>query len=200
MCSSDLCSSSNYLALSECTIFQNLSSIGFLFPAIIFALSAVIAFSTGTSWGTFAILLPLVPQFIGNSTDPLFFVSIAAVLGGSVCGDHLSPISDTTILSSSGARCNFMNHVKSQIPYALIVCSCTFVSYLILGIMTTFMDNQSYTFFAIISLVMGIGLLLLTVFIISKINDKPKSQELESVVENLAETQTENTNLNNTEE
>lgn len=169
-----MCSSIEYLSLSTSTAFDSLKDIGFLFPAITFVLSVVIAFSTGTSWGTFAILLPLVPQIV-SPTEPLFFISVAAVLGGAVCGDNISPISDTTILSSTGAKCKHINHVKTQFPYAFIVCACVFVTYLILGIVSSFVADISYWTCALISLVTGIVLLLLTTFIIAKVTQDKES-------------------------
>lgn len=164
-----MCSSTDYLSLSTCETFHALENIGFLFPAITFVSSALIAFSTGTSWGTFAILLPLVPEII-SIEDPLFFVAVASVLGGAVCGDHMSPISDTTILSATGARCNHMNHVKSQMPYSLLVASCVFITYLVLGILSIALKNVSYGVYTFVSLILGFALLFLTVFIISKIS------------------------------
>jgi Na+/H+ antiporter NhaC len=115
-----------------------------LVPVIVFALSALIAFSTGTSWGTFAIMIPIVmPIIVGLSTamaiDATHMLSsclfaISAVLGGAVFGDHASPISDTTILSSTGAGCPHLEHVSTQLPYAFTVASCAFVGYLVGGI------------------------------------------------------------------
>ena len=104
---------------------------GFL-PAIIFAVAVGLSFSTGTSWGTFGILIPLVTA-IFSSSDPLLVVGMSACLAGSVCGDHCSPISDTTIMSSAGARCEHMNHVSTQLPYALSVAGISFVMYIIAG-------------------------------------------------------------------
>ncbi len=113
-------------------------------PMVVFALSALIAFSTGTSWGTFAIMIPIVmPIIIGLSTasavDATHMInsclfSISAVLGGAVFGDHASPISDTTILSSTGAGCPHLEHVRTQLPYAITVASCSFIGYLVGGI------------------------------------------------------------------
>ena len=103
-----------------------------LLPAIIFLVAVGLAFATGTSWGTFGILIPIVmgvfPQ--GN----MMVISIAACLAGAVCGDHCSPISDTTILASAGARCHHVNHVSTQLPYAMMVASISFVAYIIAGL------------------------------------------------------------------
>lgn len=101
-------------------------------PAIIFAVAVGLSFSTGTSWGTFGILIPLVTS-IFPAGDPLLVVGMSACLAGAVCGDHCSPISDTTIMSSAGARCEHLNHVSTQIPYAFSVAAISFVMYVIAG-------------------------------------------------------------------
>ncbi len=101
-------------------------------PAIIFLVACFISFSTGTSWGTFGILIPIV-TIIFQAGDPLQIVSMSACLAGSVCGDHCSPISDTTIMSSAGGQCNHLNHVSTQIPYAVTVAAFSFVGYVIAG-------------------------------------------------------------------
>ena len=103
-----------------------------MLPAIIFLVAVFISFSTGTSWGTFGILIPIVTAVFG-AADPLYVMGISACLAGSVCGDHCSPISDTTIMSSAGAMCDHLNHVKTQLPYALTVAAVSFVSYIIAG-------------------------------------------------------------------
>ncbi|MBR5453915.1 MAG: Na+/H+ antiporter NhaC family protein, partial [Clostridia bacterium] len=101
-----------------------------LLPAIVFAIALGLAFATGTSWGTFGILLPIiVPVLPADST--LLVISISACLAGAVCGDHISPISDTTIMASAGAQSNHINHVSTQIPYALLVAGVSFVCYLL---------------------------------------------------------------------
>lgn len=103
-----------------------------LLPAILFLVGAFLAFSTGTSWGTFGILIPIVTEVFAEG-DPMLVIAIAAILAGAVCGDHISPISDTTIMASAGAKCNHINHVESQTPYALLVaCACT-IGYLVAG-------------------------------------------------------------------
>lgn len=99
-------------------------------PAIIFIIAVGLAFATGTSWGTFSILLPIVVAILDPSSEMLI-ISISACLAGAVCGDHISPISDTTIMASTGAQCEHMNHVSTQLPYALTVAGVTFVSYII---------------------------------------------------------------------
>jgi len=99
-------------------------------PAIIFVIALGLAFATGTSWGTFGILLPIVIEVLVPGSE-LLTISISACLAGAVCGDHISPISDTTIMASTGAQCNHINHVSTQIPYAMVVAAVSFVSYLI---------------------------------------------------------------------
>ncbi len=103
-----------------------------LLPAVIFLVACVLAFATGTSWGTFGILIPIVLAMF-ETGNPLQIVGISACLAGAVCGDHCSPISDTTIMSSAGAECEHLNHVQTQIPYALYVAVISFVCYLIAG-------------------------------------------------------------------
>ncbi len=104
-------------------------------PAIIFVVSVFLAFSTGTSWGTFTILIPIVCQvFPTADVYEMLVISISACLAGAVCGDHCSPISDTTIMSSAGAHCNHVNHVTTQIPYAMTVAAVSAVGYLIAGV------------------------------------------------------------------
>lgn len=102
-------------------------------PAILFVLGAAMAFSTGTSWGTFGIMLPIAAAMAANADPALLLPSLSAVMAGAVCGDHCSPISDTTILSSTGAQCNHMDHVTSQLPYALTIAVATIAGYLVLG-------------------------------------------------------------------
>ncbi len=99
-------------------------------PAIIFIVACILAFSTGTSWGTFGILIPIVAA-IFPSDSTLLIIGMSACLAGAVCGDHCSPISDTTIMSSAGARCNHLNHVSTQLPYAITVAAISFVMYLL---------------------------------------------------------------------
>lgn len=108
-------------------------SLAFL-PVVIFLVAAFIGFSMGTSWGTIALILPIVVG-VFDPSDPLFLVAIGATLGGAVYGDHISPISDTTILSSAGAECNHMAHVSTQIPYATIVFVSGAVGYVLAGIL-----------------------------------------------------------------
>ena len=103
-----------------------------IFPALIFIVACVLSFATGTSWGTFGILIPIVVTIFGVG-DPLFYVGISACLAGAVCGDHCSPISDTTIMASAGAECNHVEHVSTQLPYAITVAAISFVMFLFAG-------------------------------------------------------------------
>ena len=103
-----------------------------MLPAIIFIVACLLAFATGTSWGTFGILIPIVlPIF--KVGDPLLMIGISACLAGAVCGDHCSPISDTTIMASAGANCNHIEHVQTQLPYAVTVALISFVNFIIAG-------------------------------------------------------------------
>ena len=108
---------------------QNLQS---FLPAVIFIVACLLAFATGTSWGTFGILIPIVTSMF-ESTDPLLYIGMSACLAGAVCGDHCSPISDTTIMSSDGAKCVHVLHVSTQLPYAITVAAISFVCYLVAG-------------------------------------------------------------------
>ncbi len=102
-------------------------------PAIIFGIACGLAFATGTSWGTFGILIPICIAVFPSATEELRIICISACMAGAVCGDHCSPISDTTIMASAGAQCNHVNHVNSQLPYALAVAAISFVTYIIAG-------------------------------------------------------------------
>ena len=104
-------------------------------PAIIFLIAIVLAFSTGTSWGTFGILIPIV--LAASPSPDSTIISVSACMAGAVCGDHCSPISDTTIMASAGAGCNHVNHVNTQLPYALLVAAVSFVAYLVAPFLKT---------------------------------------------------------------
>ena len=135
--------------------------LAYFLPAIIFLVACGLAFATGTSWGTFGILIPIVTS-IYTEADPLMFVGVSACLAGAVCGDHCSPISDTTIMSSAGAQCNHVDHVSTQLPYALTVAAISFVCYLL----AAFIPN------AWIMLPIGIVLTVGTLFVIRAITRK----------------------------
>lgn len=104
-----------------------------LLPAIIFLVGAALAFATGTSWGTFGILIPIVVSVFGESGGTLMIISISACMAGAVCGDHCSPISDTTIMASAGAQCEHVKHVSTQLPYVLCMALISFLTYLVAG-------------------------------------------------------------------
>ena len=111
----------------------------FLFPAIFFIIAGLIAFSTGTSWGTFGVLVPIAVTILGSS-GTLAFLTVSATLGGAVFGDHVSPISDTTILASAGAQCDHVDHVNTQLPYAALVAGISVISYVVAGVCASFGD------------------------------------------------------------
>lgn len=104
-----------------------------LLPAVIFLVACFLAFATGTSWGTFGILIPIVVAVFEGSNYELMIVSISACMAGAVCGDHCSPISDTTIMASAGAECDHVNHVSTQLPYAIVAAVVSFFSFIIAG-------------------------------------------------------------------
>ena len=100
-------------------------------PAIVFLIACFLAFATGTSWGTFGILIPIcLHAFPLESGNPLAIVCVSACMAGAVCGDHCSPISDTTIMSSAGAQCDHIAHVSTQLPYAVSAAVCSFLAYI----------------------------------------------------------------------
>ena len=104
-----------------------------LLPAIIFLVGCFLAFATGTSWGTFGILIPIVVDAFQATNPTLMTIAISACMAGAVCGDHCSPISDTTIMASAGAQCNHVNHVSTQLPYAVSVAAVSFITYIVAG-------------------------------------------------------------------
>ena len=131
-------------------------------PAIIFLVGCFLAFATGTSWGTFGILIPIVVAVFQGTNETMMIISISACMAGAVCGDHCSPISDTTIMASAGAQCNHVNHVSTQLPYAMTVAAVSFVTYIIAG----FVQN------AWICLPIGIVLMTGTLLVIRRITGK----------------------------
>ena len=145
--------------------FVRIYASGFIsvLPAIVFLIAVGLSFSTGTSWGTFGILIPIVLAIFGGSIDnEISIIAISACMAGAVCGDHCSPISDTTIMASAGAQSNHINHVSTQLPYALLVAGISFVAYLVAG----FVKNPW------ICLCMGAVLLLAILFLIRGITNK----------------------------
>ena len=144
----------------------NSSAAGFqmLLPAIIFVIAVILSFATGTSWGTFGILIPIVLS-VFSADNPLQIVSISACMAGAVCGDHCSPISDTTIMSSAGAQCDHINHVSTQLPYAFTVAGIAFVTYIVAGLLAS-------SGLAIFSLPIGAVLTVATLLTIKKLTAK----------------------------
>ena len=135
-----------------------------LLPAIIFLIAVGLSFATGTSWGTFGILIPIVLS-VFEATNPLTIVAISACMAGAVCGDHCSPISDTTIMASAGAQCNHINHVSTQLPYALTVAGVSFVTYVISGALAS-------KGLAIVALPIGAALMIATLVVIKAVTKK----------------------------
>ncbi len=126
-------------------------------PAIIFLIAVFLSFSTGTSWGTFGILIPIVIN-VFPASDPMMIISMSACMAGAVCGDHCSPISDTTIMSSAGARCNHLNHVTTQLPYAMTCAAVSCVTYVIAGFVKSWVISLPCGFailFAVILIIRG---------------------------------------------
>ncbi len=139
------------------------AALGAFLPAIIFLVACVLAFATGTSWGTFGILIPIVTAIFEPGSE-LLIIGMSACLAGAVCGDHCSPISDTTIMSSAGGQCNHLNHVSTQMPYSITVAAISFVMFVLSG----FVQN------AWICLPIGIVLTLATLFVIKALTKSKK--------------------------
>ena len=137
-------------------------------PAIIFVVSALLAFATGTSWGTFGILIPICIAVFPGAGDPLRIISISACMAGAVCGDHCSPISDTTIMASAGAQCDHVNHVSTQLPYAITVASVSFLTYIVAG----FTQELGIVVSGLLSWFIGAILLFLTLVVAKQRFDK----------------------------
>lgn len=134
-------------------------------PVISFLVSGLLAFSMGTSWGTFGILIPIIASVCSGIAQDLTIISLSAVLAGSVFGDHCSPISDTTILSSTGSKCNHINHVASQIPYTLVVATSSSLGYIVAGLT----KNLFLTW------ITALTSMILILFILNKVNLKSKN-------------------------
>ncbi len=123
-------------------------------PAIIFVIALFISFATGTSWGTFGILIPILCSVFSNNTESaMFIICLSAILAGSVCGDHISPISDTTILASSGAGCNHVDHVNTQLPYALTVAGVSFLGFVVAGLTQSLLLTWAVSLIALAAVV-----------------------------------------------
>lgn len=135
------------------------SLVNFL-PAIIFLVGCFLAFATGTSWGTFGILIPIVVEAFSKTNPELMIIAISACMAGAVCGDHCSPISDTTIMASAGAQCDHVNHVSTQLPYAIVAAAVSFVTYIVAGFAQT----------AFVALPVGIVIMLAVLIGIKKLS------------------------------
>jgi Na+/H+ antiporter NhaC len=144
-----------------------------LIPAIFFLIACGISFATGTSWGTFGILIPVATSILGTGLEPNVILAISAILAGSVYGDHVSPISDTTIMASSGAQCNHIDHVKTQLPYATVCAAIAFVSYLIAGVIVSI--GIGYAAAATVTLSVGLVLLAILILVLWLAGKKKKA-------------------------
>lgn len=140
-----------------------------ILPAIIFLVGCGLAFATGTSWGTFGILIPIVVAVFEKSSPEMMIISMSACMAGAVCGDHCSPISDTTIMASAGAQCDHVTHVSTQFPYAILAAAVSFVTYIVAGFVKT----------AWIALPVGIVLMLIVLFVIKMMNPMPVEKPTE---------------------
>lgn len=140
-----------------------------ILPAIIFLVGCGLAFATGTSWGTFGILIPIVVAVFEKSSPEMMIISMSACMAGAVCGDHCSPISDTTIMASAGAQCDHVTHVSTQLPYAILAAAVSFVTYIVAGFVKT----------AWIALPVGIVLILIVLFVIKMMNPMPVEKPTE---------------------
>ena len=140
------------------------AALQYLLPVIIFLVAVFLAFATGTSWGTFSILIPIVCQAFPDGE--MLVVSIAACLSGAVCGDHCSPISDTTIMASAGAHCSHVNHVSTQLPYAITVAACSAVCYIITGLAQAVLGSRASLLTSLVLLVVAIVLELAVLSVI----------------------------------
>ena len=140
-----------------------------ILPAIIFLVGCGLAFATGTSWGTFGILIPIVVAVFEKSSPEMMIISMSACMAGAFCGDHCSPISDTTIMASAGAQCDHVTHVSTQLPYAIVAAAVSFVTYIVAGFVKT----------AWIALPVGIVLMLIVLFVIKMMNPMPVEKPTE---------------------
>ena len=148
------------------------SALQYMLPVIIFLVAVFLAFATGTSWGTFSILIPIVCHAFPEGE--MLVISIAACLSGAVCGDHCSPISDTTIMASAGAHCSHVNHVSTQLPYAITAASCAAVCYVITGIAQAFLGANGSLLTSLILLAIAIAVELAVLNVIRLRTKKTK--------------------------
>jgi tetracycline resistance efflux pump len=146
------------------------ASANVVLPVIMFVIAIFLAFSTGTSWGTFAILVPIVTAMFNHGEGlEMMIISVSAVLAGAVCGDHVSPISDTTVMSSAGAQSNHLNHVSTQMQYAAVVAIICIIGYLIAGITKIWW----------LTLGISLAILVVTLMVIKRISEKKYPSEAE---------------------
>ena len=164
---SGICSA-DYLALGNFVgnVVSGNAVIGVLLPALFFAVAIGLSFSTGTSWGTFGIMIPIVTAVINTNNVSLLALNVAAVLAGAVCGDHISPISDTTVLASIGASCDHVDHFETQMPYAVTVAVICGIMFVLAGL-----DYSP------VMLVVAAVLLAVVVFVLHKLSVKKYGQE-----------------------
>ena len=142
-------------------LYQDNASASIFIPAILFVVAIFLSFSTGTSWGTFAILVPIATAlFAGADNLTMMTISVSAVLAGAVCGDHISPISDTTVMSSAGAQSNHINHVSTQMQYAAVVATVSFVGYILAGIIRVWWIVLGISLILLIGVLMGMRMFL----------------------------------------
>ncbi|MCM1296725.1 MAG: Na+/H+ antiporter NhaC family protein [Muribaculaceae bacterium] len=142
-------------------VWSSASSVQMFLPVIVFVIGCLLAFATGTSWGTFGVLIPIV-QSVFAMDNPLAIICISACMAGAVCGDHCSPISDTTIMASAGAQCDHVNHVSTQLPYAISCAVISGVTYIIAGLLAHFGAP------GLIALPIGIVMMLGFLFVVKK--------------------------------
>ena len=141
-------------------------------PALVFIIACFLAFATGTSWGTFGMLIPIVVNAFEGTNATMMIISISACMAGAVCGDHCSPISDTTIMASAGAQCNHINHVSTQLPYAITVALVSFVTYIIAGFFGNSKGLPGVMKSPVIPLVIGLILLYVVLQVIKTVEKK----------------------------
>ena len=152
----------------------NAGNLKLFLPAVIFIIGAAIGFATGTSWGTIGIMAPIVVAVFDYSAEPvLCTIGLAAACSGGVMGDHCSPISDTTIMASTGAQCDHINHVSTQLPYALTVTGVAFVSFILAGLIQNVWLN----------LAIAIALMVATLFVIKAVVSKKNAGIFEEMAE-----------------
>lgn len=198
-------STTNLLGAGEFVkgIVEGATAIQILLPLLLFAVALGLSFATGTSWGTFGILIPIVTGVFSsqltnaaeNGIPPMVVVCISACLAGAVCGDHCSPISDTTIMASTGAQCDHVNHVSTQLPYAMTVAGVSAVGYLIAG----FVQNVFVVLGVSIALMFGVLFVLKAVFGNDE-KSKPDSAEVKQVSETAAVSETKTSERNSAQQ